>query len=309
MRHMRRVCDILAEIVVLVLVAFVAPCHAGTPVRIWEDVDGRDGKVKLVPFIPEENPMGVGVIVCPGGSYFWHDYKTEGEGVAQWLCDSGIAAFVLTYRTATIGGYITHARGLFGGVSHPAMIQDLQRALQVVRGNAAGWGIDSCRVGAMGFSAGGHLVMLGAELYGTDFTAMRGVGSGCSLRPDFVAPIYPVVTFTDRELTHKRSRRAALGEWGSRKVSMRDSLSLERHVRPDGPPVFLVNCIDDPVVKYGNSVLLHKALERAGVPHVYHQYKTGGHGFGAADSKCSDECRAWKNEFLIWLKSLYGNGQ
>lgn len=90
---------------------------------------------------------------------------------------------------------------------------------------------------------------------------------------------------------------------------MRDSLSLERHVRPDGPPVFLVNCIDDPVVKYGNSVLLHKALERAGVPHVYHQYKTGGHGFGAADSKCSDECRAWKNEFLIWLKSLYGNGQ
>lgn len=101
---MRRVCDILAEIVVLVLVAFVAPCHAGTPVRIWEDVDGRDGKVKLVPFIPEENPMGVGVIVCPGGSYFWHDYKTEGEGVAQWLCDSGIAAFVLTYRTATIGG-------------------------------------------------------------------------------------------------------------------------------------------------------------------------------------------------------------
>ena len=34
-----------------------------------------------------------------------------------------------------------------------------------------------------------------------------------------------------------------------------------------------------------------------------------GHGFGADDSKCSDECRAWKNEFLIWLKSLYGNGQ
>ncbi len=149
----------------------------------------------------------------------------------------------------------------------------------------------------MGFSAGGHLVMLGAELYGTDFTAMRGVGSGCSLRPDFCSPDISGGHIHRQELTHKRSRRAALGEWGSRKVSMRDSLSLERHVRPDGPPVFLVNCIDDPVVKYGNSVLLHKALERAGVPHVYHQYKTGGHGFGADDSKCSDECRAWKMNF------------
>ena len=36
-------------------------------------------------FIPQENPTGTGVIVCPGGSYFWLDKQGEGDEVAQWL--------------------------------------------------------------------------------------------------------------------------------------------------------------------------------------------------------------------------------
>ena len=50
---------------------------------------------KLTAYIPQENPTETGVIVCPGGSYFWLDKVTEGEKVARWLSENGIAAFVL----------------------------------------------------------------------------------------------------------------------------------------------------------------------------------------------------------------------
>jgi acetyl esterase/lipase len=140
----------------------------------------------------------------------------------------------------------------------------------------------------MGFSAGGHLVMSSVELFDK------------SEWPAFVVPVYPVVTMTE-PCVHKRSRRALLGESRVRNRRLCDSLSLERHV-PDGcPPVFLVNCKDDPTVDYRNSELLDSALTAHHVPHTYIQYKTGGHGFGASDVKGTAECRQWRTAFLEWF--------
>ena len=124
-------------------------------------------------------------------------------------------------------------------------------------------------------------------------------------KPDFVASIYPVVTM-HKPYVHKRSRRALLGEYGKRRKVMRDSLSLERHVPADCPPVFLVNCKDDPVVKYQNSELLDSALTAKGIPHRYIQYNTGGHGFGASDEKGTAECRKWRDEFLKFIEEIKG---
>lgn len=120
-------------------------------------------------------------------------------------------------------------------------------------------------------------------------------------RPAFVAPIYPVVSFT-ADCTHKRSRRGLLGEYRKRKAKYREALSLEKNVPADCPPVFLVNCVDDPIVDYRNSELLDSALTAQGVRHKYIQYVTGGHGFGASDDKGTAECRKWKEEFLKWMK-------
>jgi acetyl esterase/lipase len=85
---------------------------------------------------------------------------------------------------------------------------------------------------------------------------------------------------------------------------LREQLSLERHVPADCPPVFLVNCIDDPIVDYRNAVLLDSALTAMNVPHLYFQYQTGGHGFGVSEDKGSEECRQWKEKFLEWLHTL-----
>lgn len=274
-------------------------------VRIWEGTGVGSRKVTLLPFLPTENLYGgVAVIVCPGGSYCWHDYETEGTEVARWLQSEGIAAFVLKYRVQGIFQYITHSRAIFGGHKHPDMLEDIQRAIQLLRERAGFYGIHPYRIGAMGFSAGGHLVMSSACFSATDFLARQGIEHTVSLRPDFVAPIYPVVSMS-HPVTHKRSRRALLGEWGKFSRSLRDSLSLERHVPADCPPVFLMNCIDDPVVEFQNSVLLDSALTGKGIPHLYIQYRTGGHGFGASDTLGTAECRQWRNEFIKWLKKLY----
>ena len=117
-------------------------------------------------------------------------------------------------------------------------------------------------------------------------------------------PIYPVVSMTDKS-THRRSRRGLLGEGKAISAEMKDSLSLERHVRRDMPPVYLMNCIDDPVVDYHNSVLFDSAMTAAGVRHRYVQFKTGGHGFGANPEKTTSEAISWKEDFINWLRILF----
>ena len=67
----------------------------------------------------------------------------EGHGIAAWLNDHGIVGVVLEYRLPAGRSFVP--------------LLDAQRALRTVRANATKWGIDSSRVGIMGFSAGGHL--------------------------------------------------------------------------------------------------------------------------------------------------------
>lgn len=242
-------------------------------------------KLKLTPYIPDSNPTRTAVIVCPGGSYFWIEREFEGDSVASWLNSQGIAAFVLEYRHAGWAAFAYHMR--LWSRSFPAGYEDLVESIKYVRDNAEEFGIDKDRVGCMGFSAGGHLVMHAAEQL-----------AGSSANMNFVAAIYPVVSMTN-SCAHKRSIRGLLGEFPTKR--MKDSLSVEKHVPSNCPPVFLANCKDDPVVDYRNSVLLDSALTAKGVNHHYEQYSTGGHGFGASAEKTSSEAIQWKEHFLEWL--------
>lgn len=284
---------------------FFGQLFAQESIPLWEDYDVSHGRqVTLTPYLAENNATGIAVIVCPGGSYCWLDDVTEGDEVAQWLQSNGISAFVLRYRTASFGAYFWHHRIIFRGKQHPDMITDAQRGLQWVREHADEYHINPNKVGMMGFSAGGHLVMSAACFSDVDFLKSNGINTKTSLQPDFVAPIYPVVTMR-KPYVHKRSRRALLSEKRQYSQTMIDSLSLERHIPADCPPVFLVNCVDDPVVEYHNSILLDSALTANHVNHRYIQYQTGGHGFGASEEKGTAECRQWKKEFLKWIKEVF----
>ena len=252
--------------------------------HIWDGTNQGSHGVTLKEYLPS-TPAKIAVIVCPGGSYFWLDRVTEGDSVARSLQAQGIAAYVLFYRTGGVFPFLTHSRLIVPGHHHPMPLNDVQQALRLVRQKAYE------RVGVMGFSAGGHLA-LSSALFGTG-----------KLRPDFVVPCYPVVTMS-APCVHKRSRRGLLGEYKKRSREMQDSLSLEKHVTAACPPVFLMNCVDDPIVDYRNSVLMDSALTAHQVPHRYVQYQTGGHGFGTTWSKTTPEASGWFEEFLNWLKTI-----
>ncbi len=297
------------------LMTVLAPTAQGQEplISLWEGTAVRAKDVTLVPYLPSTAPAlsslhkgGRGgspaIIVCPGGSYCWLDDEAEGTRVAQWLQGEGIAAFMLRYRVQGILPYIFHTRLIARGHQHPDALCDVQRAIQYIREHAADFGIDANSLGVMGFSAGGHLSMSAAAYAATDFLAPLGISHDVSLRPDFIASIYPVVTM-NRPYAHKRSRRALLGEYRKHRQVMRDSLSLEQHI-PDGcPPVFLLNCEDDPLVHPRNSELLDSALTAKSIPHTYIRYSQGRHGFGVAPQRMSAETAHWQETFLRWLRS------
>ncbi len=264
-------------------------CATAQTVNIWQDTPHHKS-VQLTPYLVPGS-ANKAVIVCPGGSYFWHDIEVEGHEVARWLNAHGISAFVLRYRTAYVPAFIFRYRYVFRGNRYPDPQDDLLQAMRYVRSRAAEYGIDARKIGAMGFSAGGHLVMSSSYLFPPQE------------RPAFIVPVYPVVTMS-HPCVHKRSRRALMGDSRKGNRVLRDSLSLEKHVPADCPPVFLINCKDDPIVDYRNSELLDSALTARRVNHVYIQYQTGGHGFGASTTKGTAECRQWKDRFLQWLASL-----
>lgn len=271
-------------------------------INIWAETN-VEADVSLTAFpTVGDDATGIGVIICPGGSYFWHDHEAEGEKAARWLQSNGISAFVLQYRVAGVFAFVTHYRLLGGGNKHPHPIQDAQRAMQHVRENAARYNVNPDRLGIMGFSAGGHLALYAAVKGNHSFLQPLGITTTASLAPSFCAAIYPVVTMSDERYAHKRSRRALLGERHKYDKQLRDALSIEKNVHKDMPPVFLVNCLDDPTVKYQNSELLDAALTEHGVEHRYVQFHSGGHGFGASDKKGTDESRQWRTQFIAWLK-------
>ncbi len=204
---------------------------------------------------------GTAVILCPGGGYVRLAIGDKGGADTKWLNSLGVTVFVLKYRMVEYG--------------HPAPLQDVLRAIRIVRSRAAEFGIRPDRVGLLGGSAGGHLAASAATMWDAAEGRTGASLDAVNARPDFAMLIYPVVTMED-PYVHKGSRTALLGKTPSPELIQR--LSIEKHVRKDTPPMFLVATMADQSVPAENSLQLYKALRDAGVPSEMHVYAQGAHG-------------------------------
>lgn len=254
------------------------PASAQTPAseRLWPgDAPGSKGTASAdIPsvqvFLPTaDKANGAAVIVCPGGAYEFLASSYEGQTPAEWMKSLGVAAFLLKYR-------------LGPKYNHPVELGDAQRALRWVRANARRFGVDTSRVGIMGFSAGGHLASSAATHFDAGRAAAADTVDRHSSRPAFQILVYPVITM-DASFSHLQSRTNLLGSNPSQ--ALVDSLSSEKQVTSRTPPAFLVHGRNDNVVKFKNAQVYHDSLVKKGVPVDLRAYDNGPHGFGLADGK------------------------
>ena len=104
-------------------------------------------------YSPAGQNTGAAVVVFPGGGYEDLAIVLEGTEVCDWLITKGITCVLLKYRVTVVGPY--PRSGPYP--ESPMALEDAQRAMGLLRLNAAKWQIDPHKIGVLGFSAGGHL--------------------------------------------------------------------------------------------------------------------------------------------------------
>jgi acetyl esterase/lipase len=207
---------------------------------------------------------GSAIIVCPGGGYHILAYDKEGSEIAAWLNKLGFTAFVLQYRIPD---------------KKEGALQDVQRALRIVRKDAGKWEIDTHKIGVMGFSAGGSLSARASTLFNTSTYSRVDEADSLSCRPDFTLLIYPA--YLDEGPGH----------------TLTPELKLSKEV----PPVYIFQTADD---VYGNSALVMAgALRDAGLPVELHILPFGGHGYGLRPGSIA--ASTWPELAEKWLSAVF----
>ena len=231
---------------------------------------------------PAARRTGTAIIAAPGGGYERLSVEKEGSALARIWTELGMDVFVLKYRLAEFG--------------HPAPLQDVLRAVRLLRSRAADLRIHPERIGVFGASAGGHVAATAATLFDAEEGRTGARLDAVSARPDFVGLLYPVITMQGSH-AHAGSRRNLLGETPA--AALLERMSLETQVTTQTPPVFIVHTAADASVPAENSLVFYAALRAAGVPAEMHLYEKGSHGFAtAADLGTTSE---WPRRFAEWL--------
>src|SRR5581483_12164402 len=89
-----------------------------------------------------------GIVFVHGGGWRGGD-KRDFLALAQGFAQHGYVCFSVNYRLVNAKGH-----------HFPDQLDDVQRAIRWIRANASRYGVDPNRIGAIGASAGGHLVAL-----------------------------------------------------------------------------------------------------------------------------------------------------
>jgi acetyl esterase/lipase len=230
-----------------------------------------------------DRPNGTAVIICPGGGYVRMSTAREGDQYANWLSTLGVTSFVLKYRMQEYG--------------HPAPLQDVLRAVRMLRSRAAEFNINPARIGVMGSSAGGHLAASAGTLFDNPAGRTGAAMDTVSARPDFLMLMYPVITMQEPAV-HAGSRKALLGAAPSAETLQ--LMSLEKQVTAATPPTLLIHTQADQAVPVENSILFYQALTKAKVPAEMYLFEHGGHGMGMRDGLGTSSL--WPRRAEEWLR-------
>ena len=228
----------------------------------------------ITPYLPtREKRNGMAIVVCAGGGYGGHDWKTHVVYAAEVFNPMGIAVIGLKYRTRP-------PHKLDNAGIQALTLLDAKRAMRLVRHRAAEWGIDPAKIGVAGYSAGANLAMNLAANFDLGDPSATDPIEQLSSRPDFAV---------------------GLGTWHWRKPENPFVF------KANSPPVFLVHATTDKPVEIATNIVAD--LKKLGVPARLDLHEEGGHGVGnliPTRVKHNFPGAQWPKVLVEWLETLEG---
>ncbi|WP_433921043.1 alpha/beta hydrolase [Paenibacillus taichungensis] len=208
------------------------------------------------------------VLIFPGGAYRACSER-EGEPVAMAFLAEGYHAFTLKYSINE------HA-------AFPKPLNDAEEALELIRENSSGWGIDPDKIAVCGFSAGGHLA--------------AALGTMGRIRPNGLILGYPCIEDTISDILPAPVP------------------GVDKKVDERTPPAFIFHTFEDQLVPVKNALAFANALDLARIPFELHIFQRGTHGLSLAKPHTSGGLRSmaepavaqWFQLCTTWLKNIFG---
>lgn len=250
--------------------------------------EGAEGY--LTAFINEPNDFNLNrirpaMLVIPGGGYRYNS-NAESDNVAIEYLAQGYCAFVLNYSVKPIG--------------YPMQLIEACMAMIYIRENATQFRIDENMVGAIGFSAGGHLcACLGIICDEKEIIGVLGDKVELA-RPNAIILAYPVIS-SNEEIWHEGS----FVNISNNDKELAKRLSLENRVNTNSAPAFIWATLGDKTVPCENSMSIALAYKKAGVPFELHIFERGRHGLCFANRETGEgdlPAKEWVKMAHAWLK-------
>lgn len=227
------------------------------------EVFARPGGRELVAdvYLPGEGEgNGAGVILVHGGGWSGGS-RQQFRWHAGRLARRGYAACTIDYRLTPVAPF-------------PAALVDCQSAVAWFRGQAGRFGFRADRLGAIGSSAGGHLVAC--------LGVLEREGEAVSSKVDCVVDIHGIHDFLlqlEAPGGVKPGWEAFLGGPVSAKREAWLAASPARHAGAGSAPTLLVHDPSDATVPWEQSLRFADALIKAGRPVRFMPTPGSGHGF------------------------------
>lgn len=219
-------------------------------------------------FAPKNKTESLPAIVVVHGGGWLNGNKTKFRAMAIALAKRGYVTAAVEYR-------------LGGEAKFPAGIQDCNSAVRYLRANAKKHGIDPKRIGAVGGSAGGHLVGLMATApHVKEFQANGNLDQTSNLQAAIVlAGPLELATGPVAEKSRKNPKNSNANKWLGKTIDEAPDLykkaSPFTHVSKSTPPIlFMAGDKDHPE---RNSATRAK-LKQLNVPTGIVIVKDGNHG-------------------------------
>ena len=239
------------------------------------------------------------VLICPGGGYLYLSDR-EAEPIALRFMAMGYQAFVVRYSVFHEGSACVY----------PEPILDVGRAMVAIRAHAADWRVDADRVALCGFSAGGHNVLMYAQLWNKPVLSSALSCPAEALRPAACIAGYPV---TDGSIIwgelpeddptmelFRQYARAIIGTEHPTPEQVRDA-SPALGDAAAMPPTYLWATSEDGLVNVRHTLHMAEALAKAGVPFEAHIFEQGGHGLALADQTTSRQSHELNADAAKWI--------